>query len=284
MSPFPNIKQTLKRALDTARRVTGKIRLEPNFLIIGVLRCGTTSLYNYLVRHPNVSPALKKEVHYFDRYFQKGPVWYRSHFPLTLYKKYSNTILSKRLITGEASANYIFHPHAPPRIVATIPRVRLLVLLRNPVDRTYSHYFKAVRNGVEPLGFEEALDHEEKRLNGERERILLDETHDCSNFLIYSYLARGIYVDQLKVWFSFFPRDQVLIVKSEDLGFDTKKTLQRVFDFLGLDDFTLSEFRKFNTARYPEMSDSTRRRLYEYYRPHNKILSDYLNMDFDWEI
>ena len=276
-------KQGARQTLLLGRRITGKLRLEPDFLIVGVLRGGTTSLYNYIAGHPSVAPAFKKEIHYFDRNFHRGPRWYRGHFPLTAYKKYVGTFYRSELITGEATANYIFHPHAPRRIREARPQVKLIVLLRNPVDRAYSHYCKTVRKGNERLSFEEALRQEDKRLSGERQRIVSDDTYDCRDFFVYSYLTRGIYVDQIKVWSNIFPKDQILIVRSEDLFSNSSTTVHRVYRFLGLENWTAAEFKQFNAATYTGMEGATRKRLVDYFRPHNRLLSDYLDRDFGWD-
>ena len=120
---------------------------KPNFLIIGAQRCGTTSLYNYLIQHPQIVPSSKKEVHFFDLNFHLGQSWYEKHFPE----------VSDNILTGEASPYYIFHPLCPKRIFDYDPSVKLIVILRNPIDRAYSHYRHIVRLGHEPLKFEDAL-------------------------------------------------------------------------------------------------------------------------------
>jgi len=166
-----------------------------DFLIIGAQRCGTTSLYSYMVLHPQISSAKNKEVHYFDIFFYKGLDWYLSQFP-------SLSSNNKNLITGESSPYYIFHPLAAKRIFKIIPKVKLIVLLRNPVERAYSHYHHIVKLGHESLTIEEAIKSEKERLDGETEKILSGEF--SFNHQHYSYLARGIYVDQLIQYFELF--------------------------------------------------------------------------------
>jgi|SRR5690242_3518862 len=119
----------------------------PHFLIIGAQRCGTTSLFEYLARHPDVAPPSAKELHFFDSEYHKGDAWYRERFPS----------LRNGFITGEATPYYIFHPHTPTRVRDWNSKVKLIVLLRNPVDRAYSHYHHEVRLGTESLDFETAL-------------------------------------------------------------------------------------------------------------------------------
>src|SRR5690349_3699828 len=181
------------------RGVTSPRRLLPDFLIIGAQRGGTTSLYNYLQAHPNIHSASIKEVHFFDRKFQKGVHWYRAHFPMRLTKVYAGRFRHEGFVTGEASPAYLFHPQVPERIARLLPRVKLIVLLRNPVDRAYSQYYHTLQLGYETLTFEEAIAAEEERIAGEREKISQDEYYQSHAFKHQSYLSRGIYVDQLQV-------------------------------------------------------------------------------------
>lgn len=282
----------LRRAVDVKRGVKGVVlvprvltswaRSLPDFIIIGTQKGGTTSLYNYLIRHPSVAPAFNKEVHFFDLNFQKGIAWYRAHFPSLLYRSYANRRLGQDLITGESSPYYIFHPLAPERISKAIPHVRLIALLRNPVDRAYSHYQKAVRNGLEPLSFEDAIECEEERLRSETRRILTEESYYSFNHHRYSYLSRGIYVDQLEVWGRFFPDEQTLILKSEDFFADPRSVWERVLEFLDLPHWEPKAHQKHNFASYGKMDAVTRDRMIEYFEPHNQRLYEYLGVDYGW--
>ena len=252
----------------------------PDFVIIGGKKCGTTFLYHLLSRHPYVAPATEKEVHYFDTRFDRGNAWYRSHFPAPAEKG------ERRVITGEASPFYLYHPHAARRAAATVPRARLIALLRDPVDRAYSDYHHKARRGHEPLTFEQAIEAEEDRLRGEKEKMLADEGYRGRNFRAFSYLSRGIYVDQLMAWREFFDADQMLILKSEDMFEDTPGTLERVADFLDLPAWeadlpTTPETR--NEGGYSaQISPATRERLRNYFEPHNQRLYEYLGIDFGW--
>src|SRR5437868_6286833 len=119
------------------RATTNWMRLVPDFIIIGAQKGGTTSLYNYLITHPGIAPIYVKEPHFFDTSFSKGLVWYRSHFPTRLEKYYAQHFHKLDFITGEASPYYLFHPLAPERVAKTLPHVKLILVLRNPVDRAY---------------------------------------------------------------------------------------------------------------------------------------------------
>ena len=198
------------------RGITSSIRLLPDFLIIGTQRGGTTALYHYLKTHPCITPATIADTHFFDKKYSKGLAWYRGHFP-TSFRKISAQHLQRRaFVTGEASSSYLFHPHAPKRVAQVLPHVKLITLLRNPVDRAYSQYYHAIELGHETLSFEEAIQSEEERTWQEREKILKDEHYESHTYQHRSYLSRGIYVEQLQAWMHVFPREQFLILKSED--------------------------------------------------------------------
>jgi len=187
------------------------------------------------------------------------------------------------LISGEATPSYIFHPHAPRRIKQTIPGVKLIALFRNPVDRAYSFYQQQFRRGIETLSFEEALAAEDERLEGELERMLGDDSYFSFNRQNYSYLSRGIYADQLKMWMTPFREQQILILKSDHLLADPSRCLHRVLEFLNLARWEPSEYEKFNSTSYPRMDGRTRERLAEYFEPHNHRLHELLGIDLGWD-
>jgi hypothetical protein len=262
---------------------TSEFRLLPDFIIIGAQRCGTTSMYNYLSQHPDVYPSYPKEVHFFTNYYRKGLSWYRSHFPLALYKRFVITIQKGNFVTGEATPYYLSHPHAPRRISAALPDVRLIILLRNPVDRAFSHYRSEVKMGIEALSFEEAIRREAERLSKEKEKMVQDEYYLSFNHQHYSYLLRGIYIDQLISWERCFERVQLLIVRSEDFYREPGETLKRVQTFIGLRTFELKGYKQYNTAPYTALKPATRERLVSYFKPHNERLYEYLGLNLGWE-
>lgn len=271
------------------RATTNSIRLLPDFMIIGTQRGGTTSLYNYLVEYPGIGAASIKEVHFFDTpRFKWGLAWYRAHFPSAMQKYYIENIKKHHFITGEASPYYLFHPHVPGRVATALPHVKLIVMLRNPIDRAYSHFYHEIEGGYEKLtSFEEAIDLEKERLSGEREKMLADETYDSYNLRHFSYIARGIYLDQLMSWMNFFPKEQLLILKSEDLYADPSAVLKQTFAFLNLPDIASYEqkqmFKRYNDTKPPRMDFATRKRLIEYFEPYNERLYNYLGINFGWD-
>lgn len=245
---------------------TAGLRQLPDFVIIGTQRGGTTSLYRYLSEHPDVGSALRKEIHFFDRHYEKGMDWYLAHFPLR----------GGVPMVGEASPNYLFHPNAPKRAKEVLPRAKFIVLLRNPVDRAYSHYQMRVKRGEEMLSFEEAIEKESERLSADDDPASLAWRH-------YSYVRRGLYADQLKRWMSFFSPEQFLVLKSEDLYQNPERILHQTLEYLGLRLWSPADFKAYHLSGYTDMDSATRKRLGEYFAEHNQQLYSFLGRDFGWE-
>jgi hypothetical protein len=253
-------------------------RLKPTFLILGAQRAGTTSLYSYLTAHPQIAAAARKEVHFFDIHYGKGEAWYWEQFPLW---EAGDT----QTITGEASPYYLFHPLAPERAAAAVPHAKLIVLLRNPVDRALSHHQHETRRGMETLSFAEALAAEQTRLAGEAERICRESGYRSTAHQWHSYRSRGCYLEQLEHWLRFFPRQQLLILQSESFYADPAQSLRSVTDFLELPPVppqTPKDYEKHNLASYDAMPAQVRAELTAFYAPHNARLARFLGYDPGW--
>jgi Sulfotransferase domain len=268
----------LADALQVRRILTADDRVLPDFLIIGAQRGGTTSLYNYLGEHPLVCPSYRKEVHFFDYNFDKGLRWYRSHFP----RREEMETSGGRRVTGESSPYYIFHPLAAERARATVPDVRLIALLRDPVERAISHYYMSRRDGFETASLEDALEREVKLLESgsedEADWLRFNGSHSRQ-----SYLRRGIYADQLARWKGQFPGEQLLVLRSEDLFANPAATIAIVQSFLGLPTQPLVDARPFNEGvRDAEADGGVRQWLREFYRPHNQRLEILMGRRFKW--
>ncbi len=256
--------------------LTSPLRALPNFVIIGTMKGGTTSMFQYLAQHPQVNPPFRKEIKFFDIHYPKGLLWYRAHFPLWFK-------MTRGALTGEATPYYLFHPQAAGRLADTLPDSKIIIMLRNPVDRAYSHYSHIQRVGREPLSFEDAIAAEPDRLAGEAEHILADPSYSTFTHVHYSYLARGRYVEQLPRWLERFPRKQILFIASEELSRAPSETFQKTLDFLGLDAWLPDQFSIFKQGSYEQMAPATRQKLVEYFRPFNRQLYDLLGMKFDWD-
>ncbi|MBA2535548.1 MAG: sulfotransferase domain-containing protein [Rubrobacter sp.] len=263
--------------------VTGAL---PDFAVIGARKAGTTYLYDLVTRHPLVEPAAVKEVHYFDNLIEvEAPRWYRQCFPKPRYEDGRSTI------TGEATPDYLAHPLAPERMARMVPEARLIVLLRNPVERAYSDYQHVARRGQEPLPFEEAIKLEEAAMAGSKAPRSANpsgtggETTEGADRR--GYLHRGIYVDQLLRWRRFFPEERMLVLKSEDLFMRTPEVLRLVLGYLELPEWELETREKTGEKRnegdYKRGIDpATRRRLERFFEPHNQRLYEYLGTNFGW--
>jgi hypothetical protein len=270
------VKRPLRRLRADYRELTGTLRGLPSVLIIGAQKGGTTSLFNYLVRHPDVLAPLTKEIHYFDLHYARGVLWYRGRFPF-------GHRLRHGALTLDASPYYLAHPLAAERAARLLPEVRLIALLRNPVDRALSHYQHEVRGGRESLSFAEAIEREPERLAGEEERLLNDPGYYSFNHHRYSYTDRGLYLKQLRRWMAHFPRSRLLVLQSERLFRDPAAADATVQSFLGLRPHRLLRYEPFYQGTYGRaIPADLRARLVELFEPHNRQLYQWLGEEFDW--
>lgn len=232
------------RAARLGRRATASSRVLPDFVIAGAARCGTTSLYRYLVDHPLVVAAQIKEVHFVDRQhnFDRGERWYRSWFPTRSdLQAAARGHDVERAVSGESTPNYFAHPEAASRLRATVPEARIIVLLREPVDRVWSQYRWQRWWGGESLDLPDAL-HAEAERAGDGFEMMQADRQTRNRFISHGYLARSRYADQLVWWLDAFPSEQLLVLRSEDLFVDPAAVLDRTWAFLGLPPFDLSAY------------------------------------------
>ena len=273
----------IKNGKKIYKKIKKSLGIMPDFIIIGAQKAGSSSLYAYLTQHPLVYAPSTKEIHFFDTDFSKGKFWYRKHFPSVI-DKLRASAKGTKFITGEASPYYLYHPLAPNRIFKTLPQVKLIVILRNPIDRAYSQYQHEVRLGFETLKtFEEAIAQEEQRLNGEVEKIIKNKNYNSFNHRHYSYLSRGIYIDQLKVWCDLFGKSRILIICSENFYQKPAQALKQVSAFLKLPYVATDYHQKYNAGSYSALQPNTRQSLIDYFKPHNQRLYQYLGEKFDWD-
>ncbi len=281
-------KELARRAAKSASRVyavpTRAMRGFPDFLIIGTQRGGTTSLYRYLERHPSIMPAvMNKGIHYFDTNFDKGSTWYRSNFPTTVAKalrRYRTGV--DRVVSGEGSPYYMFHPLAPRRIKELLPDIKAIMMLRDPIARAHSHYQHEVARGFEELSFEDALEAEEARLSGEEDRMLADPGYYSFHHQHHSYIARGLYIDQVRRWHRLFEPKDLLVVDSGAFFRDPDTEFHRVLRFLDLDPISLRAYEKMNAHDYGRMSDRAVSFLRDELGSATAELEDYLGRKFAW--
>ncbi len=269
----------------TYSNLTGFLHVLPDFFLIGAQKCGTSALYDYLVQHPCIHPCTTKEPRFFDKYYNRGINWYKSCFPFTFQKKYETKFIHRKFLTGEATERYFEHPHVPHRIKKITPNSKFIVLLRNPIDRAYSHYNMRYESKKEELSFEQAVKHEKERTKGEFKKMLNDESYYSKDYFHHSYLERSIYVDKLQRWMNVFSKDQFLILKSEEFFKDPNNIYNQVIKFLELPKWQLPEYKKIGASKYkkPKMELITRRQLIDYFKPHNERLYKFLGTNFNWD-
>jgi len=272
-------------SLDRAySNLTGFAHVLPDFYIIGAQKCGTSALYDYLVQHPSIHPCTTKEPRFFDKYYDRGINWYKSCFPFKIKKNVEKIFFHRKFLTGEATERYLEHPHVAKRLKHLTPNAKIIIILRNPIDRAYSHYNMRFNSKKEELSFEEAIEKESIRTKNEYELMLNDENYYSFDYFHHSYLDRSIYVDKIKHWMKIFPKNQFLILQSEPFFKNPDETYQKVLEFLELPKWQLKKYKKIGSGKYsnPKMKSETKSKLLEYFRPHNENLFKLLNSTFDW--
>jgi hypothetical protein len=220
-----------------------------------------------------MAPATVKETHYLTDRFTRGRDWYLGLFPATL---------PPGVVTGEATPYALFHPLAAQRLRSVAPDAKVIVLLRNPLERAYSQYAMERARGDESLDIAAAFDAEPVRLAGEEDRLLADPTYVSHNHKHYSYVARGEYLRQLQRWRKAFPPDRLLVLRSEDLYAHPAETFTRVTSFLGIDSQVEMPFTVHNRSDAPPIDPALRKRLAEHFAPHNVQLAAQVDWDPGW--
>lgn len=265
-------------------RATAATRTLPDFIIIGAQKGGTTSLYEYLSQHPDIARALRKEIRFFDEQYNKGLAWYRSFFPTFAKCHHHLRATGQRLQTGEATPEYLFDPLVPERMRGVLPGVKLIVMLRDPVSRAYSHYQHVLRRGREPLSFDESVKQELQQLRSGHDQRDPHQRYGPRTHKMYSYVSRGYYAAQIRAWLRFFEKSQFLFLRSEDFYERPNDVLQRTGSFLGLRAFEWRTSTVFNRGEYDaQIHPAIQRYLRELYRADNKELVQLLGDNFDWD-
>lgn len=274
-------RQAVYRAILAYKRWTGQARYLPDYLLIGAQKAGTTSLYAYLVQHPQIGRSLRKEIHYFDRHFDRGLDWYCAHFMSPVYRRLYRVRNGVDLITGEATTHYLFHPLVPERVAQVLPDVRIMMVLRDPVERTYSSFkYYQVRQEEDPaVNFEEAVRCEAQRVEADRPRVIAEYGLFDPALSAYGHQHRGHYAEQIERWFAHFPREQFFIVNSNQLYQNPQHTMREAFSFLNLPHYEPPQYEQFNLGKRGTMSDDIRAELEAYFAPHNERLNALLGVD-----
>jgi hypothetical protein len=258
------------------RRWTARRRVLPNFLIVGAQRAGTTSLYGYLKQHPQIEASVWKEVHCFDRdsNYSKGVDWYRAHFGNQHRVAYPTGKDALSRLAFEATPAYMHDREAIPRMAELLPEARLIVLLRDPVERAFSNYRNARRKGTVRASFEELIDAERSWIEAGRPLRGVGPMR--------RFLTRGIYVEQIERIFRFYRHDQVLLLCSEKMFADPRRTCDQALEFLGLPAAPIKIDEIANRSVWEPMNVATRRQLMDFFAPYNRRLFALLQRDFGW--
>jgi len=265
----------VRTARRTARGLQGDGHPLPDFVVLGAQRCGTTSLFDDLVRHPQVRAPLAKELHYFTLHHRRPLEWYRRCFP----------VLREGEQTFEATPYYLFHPSVPARVARALPDARFVVLLRDPVARAVSHYLHTRRTGDEPLDLERALDAEPDRMR-RAARLGVDSPAAHEIVRQHSYLSRSRYGEQVERWLEQVPRERLHVLRTEDLAADPARELSALTAFLGLEPWLPQEFThhtRRGTVPQPDLlTDGLRDRLREQLEPDVERLTGALGWSRGW--
>lgn len=251
---------------------------KPDFLIIGAMKSGTTYLFNLLDQHPQIVLPKIKELHFFDNNYFMGKNWYKCQFPNKSFNK---------IITGEASPYYIYHPLAPIRSYKFNKKFKIILLLRNPTERAISHYnmfSKMLNIEWEPHNI---LKIEEELLIQNYMELKLKNHIDVNNPIHrnFSFVRRGIYLFQIKQWQEFYSNTNLLIIKSEDFYKNTNQILDQICDFLNIDRFKGFKLTvdKYQGNYKNKIDEKIISELKKFYKPHNEELESFLNRKFNWE-
>lgn len=251
----------------------------PNFLIIGAQKSGTTYLYNLLIQHPEIAIPIRKEIHYFDLNYNLGIDWYLSHFP--------SNFKQRNQITFEASPYYLYHPLVPKRTFDFNPNIKIIVLLRNPVYRAFSH-LKMIENRFNiKINVDSAFipENEIPIQNYLTKQLNMKRISHSSIHQDFSFISRGVYVNQLKVWAEFFNiKKNIFTIISENLFRYPENELHKLCDFLNINSSIELNYDvgKFKGSYSNDISNQIPKNLYNFYSPYNIELEELLQLETNW--
>lgn len=274
---------------------TSRWRPPPDFLLGGGKRCATTSLYFHLLAHPDSLPMFPsarhlpkardgKGPHFFDQHFERGPAWYLSHFPSRYERSRHLRTTGHQPVTGEASPYSLYHPLAPERAAALFPELKIVFMLRDPVQRTHSHWREQTRNGVETLGFADAIAAERARVGPDEQRLRTGEIARSFAHENQSYVGQSEYVTGLRRWLEHYPRERVLVLFSERYFVDPAAVLSEIYAFLGLRPVPVPSGARLNAAPPDPLPADMEQRLRAHFAPLNAELTALLGQPIPWDI
>ena len=271
-----------KNPYNLFRQITSGIRVLPDFILFGGTRSGVMTLTKYIQEHPDVS--IIRNIHFFEYTFTNNVGWYKRYFPTSFYKNFFRVKHKRKLVVGESTGTYLFHPDVPKRIRENIPNVKLIVMLRNPINSLYSKYNHYRNEGLESSSLEDAIKMEMKRIKiGNERKELRINNPDFDNHVNFNYLRHGHYAEKLKNWLKIFPKEHILILTNDEFNADIDKTMKQTFDFLSLPNYTIKNKIKHSVGRYPKMQESVRKLLVDYFRSYNQEFYKLIGKELDWD-
>ncbi len=251
------------------------LRAQPDFLLIGSQKAATTTLHAYLAQNTHLQPANIKEAHFFNMHYDRGLHYYKSCFP----------IRKRGKLAFETTPDYIDHPLAPKLCHQILPEAKLILTLREPVERAFSHFnFVQGYNAEErQLSFEEGLEKESHRMNRALKTLETDRYQAARLLSNHGYLRKGVYAEHLQRWLQYYPRDRFLFIEFEDIKNDIHAVIEKICVFLEIPFERVEQQKKLNTTTYrAPMQEDTRERLTHYFGPHNEQLFALMGTHFNW--
>jgi hypothetical protein len=269
--------------------MTYLLREVPDFLVVGGTFCAKSYLYSHIAQHDCVFKALKDETAFFYDWYDKGQKYYRPNFPTSIYKSVFKVIHGRKLMVGESMT--LPYREVPERVFKVNPNPKIIIILRNPIDRAYASYLAMVRKGKENYSFQEAILRKVNRWASINrvmaERNILMTENRINGFPdneISTYLRNSIYVDDVKRWAEFFPKENMLFLKSEELFESPILVTNRVLEFIGLEQLNQISVIDENLEKDSEVIESgLRKELVEFFRPFNEKLYQFIGQDFGWD-
>ena len=262
---------------------TSRLRGLPDFLLVGAQRCGTTSLFRALLSHPHVMRAsYYKGVNYFDVNAERGVAWYRAHFPVSYTTRRHAAPGQDHAQVFEASGYYMFHPHAPQRIVDQLPDVKIVAMVRDPVERAFSAYKHEFARGFETETLERALALEDERVEPELARMIQNPSYQSDVYRHQAYRRRGHYAEQLQRFVDALGPDSVHVVQSELFFTQPDQEYGRLLEFLDLPVVLPASFDRYNPRPSAPLDASVAARLREHFTPHDAALEPFLHGTPSW--
>jgi hypothetical protein len=248
---------------------------DPNFMICGFPKCGTTSLWNYLGQHPQILSSAQKELHFFSYDYVSNLNLYKSYFPRISEKNKRN------LLIFEASQSYMIHPTAMERISKKYPKMKFIICLRNPVEQVFSAYNMSITNGFEIKSLEECLNDEKNRHSLYIERVEKNLIKPYTYGYLTPYLHNAEYITHIKTALKYFPKENFLFIENYDLKHNTQETVSNCFNFLNLDKIKINP-KIHNKGNYKKINKELESRLSTHFVNYDIELNELMDKKLSW--